>query len=96
MNKIHEKKPNQLVFDYKYSDIGIVPTMKELTQDEIYKKYIRRSLAWYKYKQKGTKWELNGYINMRLKLESILIFIIMVRLNQKYHGKRKELNNEII
>lgn len=55
MNKIHEKKPNQLVFDYKYSDIGILPTMKELTQDEIYKKYIRRSLAWYKYKQKGVK-----------------------------------------
>jgi hypothetical protein len=24
MNKIHEKKPNQLVFDYKYSDIGII------------------------------------------------------------------------
>ena len=55
MNKIHEKKPNQLVFDYKYSDIGIVPTMKELNQDEIYRKYIRRSLAWYKYKQKGVK-----------------------------------------
>jgi hypothetical protein len=70
--------------------------MKELTQDEIYKKYIRRSLAWYKYIQKGTKWKLNGYVNMRLKLESIFICIIMVRLNQKYHGKRKELNNEII
>jgi hypothetical protein len=55
MNKIHEKKPNQLVFDYKYSDIGILPTMKELTQDEIYKKYIRRSTTWYKYTQKGVK-----------------------------------------
>lgn len=55
MNKIHEKKPNQLVFDYKYSDIGILPTMKELTQDEIYKKYIRKSLAWYKY-QNYKKW----------------------------------------
>ena len=55
MNKIHEKKPNQLVFDYKYSDIGITPTMRELTQDVIYKKYIRRSLAWFKYTQKGVK-----------------------------------------
>ena len=55
MNKIHEKKPNQLVFDYKYSDIGIIPTMKELSQDKIYRKYIRRSLAWYKYTQKGDK-----------------------------------------
>ena len=96
MNKIHEKKPNQLVFDYKYSDIGIIPTIKELTQDEIYKKYIRRSLTWFKYIQKGNKWKLNGYINMRLKLDCILINTIMVLLNQKYHGNRKELNNEII
>ena len=56
MNKIHEKKPNQLVFDYKYSDIGIIPTMKELSQDEIYRKYIRRSLGWYKY-QNYLKWK---------------------------------------
>jgi len=33
---------------------------------------------------------------MRLKLESIFICIIMVRLNQKYHGKRKELNNGLV
>lgn len=57
MNKIHEKKPNQLVYDYKYSDIGIIPTMKELNQDEIYKKYIRRSLGWYKY-QNYLKWKI--------------------------------------
>lgn len=55
MNKLHEKKPNQLVFDFRYSDIGIIPTTKELNQDEIYKKYIRRSTTWYKYIQKGDK-----------------------------------------
>lgn len=55
MNKIYGKKPNLAVINYKYSDIGILPTMKELTQDEVYKKYIRRSLAWYKYTQKGDK-----------------------------------------
>lgn len=55
MNKLHEKKPNQLVFDFRYSDIGITPTTKELNQDEIYKKHIRRSLEWYKYIQKGDK-----------------------------------------
>jgi hypothetical protein len=55
MNKIYGKKPNLAVINYKYSDIGILPTMKELTQDEVYKKYIRRSLAWYQYTQKGDK-----------------------------------------
>jgi len=30
---------------------------------------------------------------MRLKLDCILINTIMVLLNQKYHGNRKELNN---
>ena len=96
MNKIHEKKPNQLVFDYKYSDIGILPTMKELTQDEIYKKYIRRSTTWYKYIQKGSKWELSGYVNMKLRPEYIVMCIIMVVISQKFIGKRKEVNNERI
>ena len=60
MNKIHEKKPNQLVFDYKYSDIGILPTMKELTQDDIYRSILEDHWLGISIHRKETN---NGLVN---------------------------------
>ena len=42
MNKVHGKKPNQLVLDYKISHLDIIPTPSKLTLDKVFKKYIRR------------------------------------------------------
>ena len=42
MNKVHGKKANQLVLDYKISHLDIIPTPSKLTVDQVFKKYIRR------------------------------------------------------
>tara|TARA_Y100000361_G_scaffold87076_1_gene77366 strand:+ start:553 stop:726 length:174 start_codon:yes stop_codon:yes gene_type:complete len=42
MNKLHGKKPNQLVYDYKISHLDIIPTPKKLSLDRMFARYIRR------------------------------------------------------
>ena len=42
MNKVHGKKPNQLVLDYKISHLDIIPTPSKLTAGQVFHKYTRR------------------------------------------------------
>ena len=50
MNKVHGKKANQLVYDYKISHLDIIPTPSKLTADQVFHKYIRR---YNTYSKKG-------------------------------------------
>ena len=52
MNKLHGKRLNQLVFDYKISHLDIIPTPKRLSLDRIFARYIRR---YNTYAKKGVK-----------------------------------------
>jgi hypothetical protein len=42
MNKLHGKRPNLLVYDYKISHLDIIPTPPKLSLDKMFKRYIRR------------------------------------------------------
>lgn len=42
MNKLHGKRLNQLVYDYKISHLDIIPTPPKLSLDKMFKRYIRR------------------------------------------------------
>ncbi len=52
MNKLHGKRLNQLVYDYKISHLDIIPTPQRLSLDRIFARYIRR---YNTYAKKGVK-----------------------------------------
>lgn len=73
MNKVHGKKPNQLVLDYKISHLDIIPTPSKLTVDQVFKKYIRR---YNTYAKKGIiLWIKLEYYHLRKVIMNLPIFV---------------------
>ena len=52
MNKLHGKRLNQLVLDYKISHLDIIPTPKRLSLDRMFARDIRR---YNTYAKKGVR-----------------------------------------